>query len=235
MGSPGGCLWRVSSSQVRGSLRGKVEAGQRGRQLVDTQHTSVQALGGGHMRLPWKSLPLRPRCPHIPRASPHHGACSPRWTKGFTLRSPPGAAAARGFTQRPCHQVTAPAVAASLLLRTPTQLLPFCLHRDHPRWGASNTARARWLPPAYEDGISEPRGWNPHFLYKGFPLPPVSAARTGLQGVSELGKPPLPWGAQSLMRPCSAGQAPAGAPVLGGVGAGGYLPYSPETVVLTSQ
>lgn len=45
--------------------------------------------------------------------------------------------------------------------------------RDHPRWGASNTALARWLPPAYEDGISEPRGWNPHFLYNGVPLPPV--------------------------------------------------------------
>ncbi|XP_057598664.1 thyroid peroxidase [Hippopotamus amphibius kiboko] len=48
-----------------------------------------------------------------------------------------------------------------------------CNNRDHPRWGASNTALARWLPPAYEDGISEPRGWNPHFLYNGFPLPPV--------------------------------------------------------------
>ncbi|XP_040478806.1 thyroid peroxidase isoform X3 [Ursus maritimus] len=48
-----------------------------------------------------------------------------------------------------------------------------CNNRDHPRWGAANTALARWLPPAYEDGISEPRGWNPHFLYNGFPLPPV--------------------------------------------------------------
>uniref|UniRef100_A0A667HR18 Thyroid peroxidase n=1 Tax=Lynx canadensis TaxID=61383 RepID=A0A667HR18_LYNCA len=48
-----------------------------------------------------------------------------------------------------------------------------CTNRDHPRWGASNTALARWLPPAYEDGISEARGWNPHILYNGFPLPPV--------------------------------------------------------------
>ncbi|XP_034515869.1 thyroid peroxidase [Ailuropoda melanoleuca] len=48
-----------------------------------------------------------------------------------------------------------------------------CNSRDHPRWGAANTALARWLPPAYEDGVSEPRGWNPHFLYNGFPLPPV--------------------------------------------------------------
>nr|XP_045739887.2 LOW QUALITY PROTEIN: thyroid peroxidase [Mirounga angustirostris] len=48
-----------------------------------------------------------------------------------------------------------------------------CNNRDHPRWGASNTALARWLPPAYEDGVSEPRGWNPHLRYNGFPLPPV--------------------------------------------------------------
>ncbi|XP_008059813.1 thyroid peroxidase isoform X2 [Carlito syrichta] len=48
-----------------------------------------------------------------------------------------------------------------------------CNNRDHPRWGASNTALARWLPPIYEDGFSQPRGWNPDFLYNGFPLPPV--------------------------------------------------------------
>ncbi|XP_036119159.1 thyroid peroxidase [Molossus molossus] len=48
-----------------------------------------------------------------------------------------------------------------------------CSNRDHPRWGASDMPLARWLPPAYEDGISEPRGWNPHFLYNGVLLPPV--------------------------------------------------------------
>ncbi|XP_029794443.1 thyroid peroxidase [Suricata suricatta] len=48
-----------------------------------------------------------------------------------------------------------------------------CNNRDHPRWGAANTALARWLPPAYEDGVSEARGWRPHVLYNGFPLPPV--------------------------------------------------------------
>ncbi|XP_049758544.1 thyroid peroxidase isoform X8 [Elephas maximus indicus] len=47
-----------------------------------------------------------------------------------------------------------------------------CNNRDHPRWGAANTALARWLPPAYEDGISQPRGWSHDFLYNGFPLPP---------------------------------------------------------------
>ncbi|XP_012517629.1 PREDICTED: thyroid peroxidase isoform X3 [Propithecus coquereli] len=48
-----------------------------------------------------------------------------------------------------------------------------CNNREHPRWGASNTALARWLPPVYEDGFSQPRGWNRGFLYNGFPLPPV--------------------------------------------------------------
>nr|XP_044999444.1 thyroid peroxidase [Jaculus jaculus] len=48
-----------------------------------------------------------------------------------------------------------------------------CNNRVHPRWGASNTALERWLPPIYEDGFSQPRGWNPNFLYNGFPLPPV--------------------------------------------------------------
>uniref|UniRef100_A0A2K5HY95 Thyroid peroxidase n=1 Tax=Colobus angolensis palliatus TaxID=336983 RepID=A0A2K5HY95_COLAP len=48
-----------------------------------------------------------------------------------------------------------------------------CNNRDHPRWGASNIALARWLPPVYEDGFSQPRGWNPSFLHNGFPLPPV--------------------------------------------------------------
>uniref|UniRef100_A0A8D0LBD1 Thyroid peroxidase n=1 Tax=Sphenodon punctatus TaxID=8508 RepID=A0A8D0LBD1_SPHPU len=48
-----------------------------------------------------------------------------------------------------------------------------CNNREHPRWGASNTALARWLPPVYEDGIGQPKGWIPGFLYNGFPLPLV--------------------------------------------------------------
>ncbi|KFQ62161.1 Thyroid peroxidase, partial [Pelecanus crispus] len=45
--------------------------------------------------------------------------------------------------------------------------------REHPRWGASNTALARWLPPAYEDGLSQPRGWDPSVQYNGVQLPLV--------------------------------------------------------------
>ncbi|XP_053567314.1 thyroid peroxidase [Bombina bombina] len=48
-----------------------------------------------------------------------------------------------------------------------------CNNRNHPVWGASDTAFARWLPAQYEDGISEPKGWNPSFLYNNFYLPPV--------------------------------------------------------------
>ncbi|XP_075056938.1 thyroid peroxidase [Mixophyes fleayi] len=48
-----------------------------------------------------------------------------------------------------------------------------CNNRNHPGWGASNILLSRWLPSQYEDGISQPRGWNPYFLYNNFHLPPV--------------------------------------------------------------
>ncbi|KAM4694406.1 thyroid peroxidase, partial [Discoglossus pictus] len=48
-----------------------------------------------------------------------------------------------------------------------------CNNRNHPVWGATNTPLARWLPPQYEDGFSEPKGWNSGFLYNGFHLPQV--------------------------------------------------------------
>ncbi|KAF7247614.1 Thyroid peroxidase [Varanus komodoensis] len=51
------------------------------------------------------------------------------------------------------------------------QTISWPYSREHPRWGASNTALARWLPPAYEDGLSQPKGWNHGFLHNGFPLP----------------------------------------------------------------
>lgn len=52
-------------------------------------------------------------------------------------------------------------------------LFCFSFLREHPRWGASNTALARWLPPEYEDGVSQPRGWDPSIQYNGFQLPLV--------------------------------------------------------------
>uniref|UniRef100_A0A3P9BJI8 Thyroid peroxidase n=1 Tax=Maylandia zebra TaxID=106582 RepID=A0A3P9BJI8_9CICH len=49
----------------------------------------------------------------------------------------------------------------------------FLFVRQNPRWGAANTALVRWLPAEYEDGESEPKGWNPERLHNGFQLPPA--------------------------------------------------------------
>lgn len=57
-------------------------------------------------------------------------------------------------------------------------VLFFSFSREHPRWGASNTALARWLPPAYEDGLSQPRGWDPTVRYNGVQLPLVRKCTT---------------------------------------------------------
>ncbi|XP_072514316.1 eosinophil peroxidase-like isoform X2 [Salminus brasiliensis] len=48
-----------------------------------------------------------------------------------------------------------------------------CNNRKNPLLGAANTPLARWLPPIYEDGISQPVGWNPGRLYNGVILPLV--------------------------------------------------------------
>lgn len=45
--------------------------------------------------------------------------------------------------------------------------------RKHSHLGSSNRAFARWLPAAYEDGVSVPRGASEGKLYNGFPLPLV--------------------------------------------------------------
>ncbi|XP_078256164.1 thyroid peroxidase [Rhinoraja longicauda] len=48
-----------------------------------------------------------------------------------------------------------------------------CNNRNNPSWGASNTALVRWLAPSYEDGFSQPKGWNADHTYRGFKLPLV--------------------------------------------------------------
>ncbi|KAI4905455.1 hypothetical protein NFI96_028088, partial [Prochilodus magdalenae] len=47
------------------------------------------------------------------------------------------------------------------------------LLRNNPLWGAASTVLARWLPAEYEDGESQPKGWNTGHQYSGFQLPPV--------------------------------------------------------------
>ncbi|XP_035199185.1 eosinophil peroxidase-like isoform X1 [Oxyura jamaicensis] len=65
-----------------------------------------------------------------------------------------------------------------------------CNNRKHSHLGASNHAFARWLPAAYEDGVSVPRGVSEGKLYNGFPLPLVrkvsnEIARTGNENVTQ--------------------------------------------------
>ncbi|KAL2079752.1 hypothetical protein ACEWY4_025496 [Coilia grayii] len=48
-----------------------------------------------------------------------------------------------------------------------------CNNKKNPRLGASNTAFTRWLPAEYEDGIAQPKGWDPSKLYNNVLLPLV--------------------------------------------------------------
>ncbi|KAM3968773.1 LOW QUALITY PROTEIN: peroxidasin [Aphomia sociella] len=46
-----------------------------------------------------------------------------------------------------------------------------CNNFAHPMWGASLTGFRRILYPTYENGFSQPVGWNKNFKYNGFVLP----------------------------------------------------------------
>ncbi|XP_077476619.1 thyroid peroxidase isoform X1 [Stigmatopora argus] len=46
-----------------------------------------------------------------------------------------------------------------------------CNNRYNHHWGAANIPLIRWLPPQYEDGVRQPKGWNKGRLYNGFELP----------------------------------------------------------------
>ncbi|XP_068423002.1 eosinophil peroxidase-like [Clinocottus analis] len=48
-----------------------------------------------------------------------------------------------------------------------------CNNRYNPRWGASNTPFARWLPAEYQDAISLPKGWDPDIKINNQLLPLV--------------------------------------------------------------
>ncbi|NWH60685.1 PERE peroxidase, partial [Geococcyx californianus] len=65
-----------------------------------------------------------------------------------------------------------------------------CNNRKNPQLGSSNRAFARWLPAAYEDGVSVPRGASEGKLYNGFPLPLVrkvsnEIARTANENITQ--------------------------------------------------
>lgn len=55
-----------------------------------------------------------------------------------------------------------------------------CNNRKHPTWGSSYTGFRRILPPIYENGFSQPVGWQAGKLYYGFPKPAARLVSTTL-------------------------------------------------------
>uniref|UniRef100_A0A8C1IJ00 Myeloid-specific peroxidase n=1 Tax=Cyprinus carpio TaxID=7962 RepID=A0A8C1IJ00_CYPCA len=70
-------------------------------------------------------------------------------------------------------QTRPPSCRTTPLLNKYRTITNVCNNRRNPILGASNTAFARWLPAQYEDGISQPKGWDPDRLYNGAMLPLV--------------------------------------------------------------
>ncbi|CAH1389660.1 unnamed protein product [Nezara viridula] len=54
-----------------------------------------------------------------------------------------------------------------------------CNNLQHPHWGAAHTAFRRLIKPIYENGFSNPVGWDKSRLYNGFLLP--NARRVSLE------------------------------------------------------
>ncbi|KTF77096.1 hypothetical protein cypCar_00024446 [Cyprinus carpio] len=70
-------------------------------------------------------------------------------------------------------QTRPPSCRTTPLLNKYRTITNVCNNRRNPILGASNTVFARWLPAQYEDGISQPKGWDPDRLYNGAMLPLV--------------------------------------------------------------
>lgn len=61
-----------------------------------------------------------------------------------------------------------------------------CNNFDHPTWGASLTGFRRLLFPIYENGFSQPVGWNKNIKYNGFTLPPARLISTTIISTTEI-------------------------------------------------
>ncbi|XP_026757851.2 peroxidasin [Galleria mellonella] len=61
-----------------------------------------------------------------------------------------------------------------------------CNNFAHPMWGASLTGFRRILYPIYENGFSQPVGWNKDFKYNGFVLPGARLVSTTIITTEEI-------------------------------------------------
>uniref|UniRef100_A0A3B3HS98 Myeloid-specific peroxidase n=1 Tax=Oryzias latipes TaxID=8090 RepID=A0A3B3HS98_ORYLA len=68
--------------------------------------------------------------------------------------------------------------------RTPTSV---CNNLNNPRLGASNTPFTRWLPAEYDDGISQPKGWNRNRTFNNFLLPLVRQVSNNILSTTDAG------------------------------------------------
>lgn len=62
-----------------------------------------------------------------------------------------------------------------------------CNNIKNPRLGASNTPFTRWLPAEYDDGISEPKGWDRNRTFNNFMLPLVRQVSNNILATTDAG------------------------------------------------
>ncbi|KAF7665371.1 hypothetical protein LDENG_00145280 [Lucifuga dentata] len=62
-----------------------------------------------------------------------------------------------------------------------------CNNLKNPRLGASNTPFSRWLPAQYDDGISQPKGWNLNRTFNNFMLPLVRQVSNNILSTTDAG------------------------------------------------
>ncbi|XP_063745950.1 LOW QUALITY PROTEIN: eosinophil peroxidase [Eleginops maclovinus] len=62
-----------------------------------------------------------------------------------------------------------------------------CNNLKNPRFGASNTPFARWLPAEYDDDISQPKGWNRTRRINNFLLPLVRQVSNNILSTTDAG------------------------------------------------
>ncbi|XP_028273018.1 eosinophil peroxidase [Parambassis ranga] len=62
-----------------------------------------------------------------------------------------------------------------------------CNNLNNPRLGAANTPFNRWLPAEYDDGISQPKGWNRSRTFNNFLLPLVRQVSNNILSTTDAG------------------------------------------------
>ncbi|XP_032425922.1 eosinophil peroxidase-like [Xiphophorus hellerii] len=62
-----------------------------------------------------------------------------------------------------------------------------CNNLKNPRLGASNTPFTRWLPSEYDDGISQPKGWDKNRKFNNFLLPLVRQVSNNILSTTDAG------------------------------------------------